>query len=205
METSKSLGPLRLSITVATCGRVSLLGTLESLVNQDWQSEDEVIVVANGDCDSALAVVKRLTALPLFYVSIPQYKGFGGPQRDRAIREASGDVIVFLDDDDAMRPGGLKAIRTTADPRAINMYRAHTDLGILPAGPRLVQSGVTTQNVVVPNAPDRLPRWPARRDGDYWFLRSAVDRGWVFKWHSEIVSIRNAFTHRGEARCIPTA
>ena len=68
----------------------------------------EIIVVANACRDDTIEVARRFgPALPLVLVEEPR-PGLSNA-RNRAMKEARGDLIVWLDDDALVRPGLLRA------------------------------------------------------------------------------------------------
>jgi glycosyltransferase involved in cell wall biosynthesis len=91
-----------LSVVVPTYNREVLLRiTLEALAHQTYPREQfEVIVVSDGASDGTdemVAAYARQAPYPLRLVQ--QVNSGVARARNRAIQEASGEVIVFLDDD----------------------------------------------------------------------------------------------------------
>ncbi|MCM8812081.1 MAG: glycosyltransferase [Candidatus Omnitrophica bacterium] len=100
----------------------SLADTLHSLIGQEVPPGQnfEIIVVDNNSSDDTRAVVEKIiktnAAVPIRYVFEPK-QGLSNA-RNRAIEEASGDIIVFTDDDVVAEPKWLLGISEAfADPR----------------------------------------------------------------------------------------
>jgi GT2 family glycosyltransferase len=94
---------MRISVVIPTYKRPSLLKRcLHALYNQMFNKlEYEVIVVSDGPDESTLLAMRNLLVLqyPVFkLVQLPQKKG-PAAARNAGWREASGDLIVFTDDD----------------------------------------------------------------------------------------------------------
>lgn len=163
-----AVGPVTVSVVVATCGRPSLARTLASITPQLGPG-DEVVVVRDGTGDS------------------------GNTPRNDAMRRCRGSHLLFLDDDDLSIPGALDAVRraAAAHPGKVLLFRMrrgapHNDLvphdGV--NAPRLGE--VSTQTVCVPNDPDRLGVWGGGGEpyaGDWDFVRTTLAMyppdGWV--------------------------
>jgi len=102
-----------LSVVIPTYNRCeSLRVTLEALKRQDAVAGDfEVIVVSDGSTDGTDALLAQWAAEPLPFQLRPFSQPNAGPARarNRGVKEASGEVIVFIDDDVEPRPECLEA------------------------------------------------------------------------------------------------
>lgn len=108
-----------MTITVAICTynrRASLERTLATLAcarvppGCDW----EVVVVDNNSTENIASIVEVLQgALPLRY--IPERQQGLSHARNRALREARGDVVIFTDDDMDVAPGWLEEYSAALD------------------------------------------------------------------------------------------
>src|SRR6478672_4651459 len=112
-----------LSVIISTYNRDPYIVTcLQCLANQTLSLTDyEVVIVDNHSTDNTAALVKDFLArhpqLPFRYVFEGQ-KGvsFG---RDRGIHEASGEILVYLDDDAEAEPDLLE--------NYLNFFRQYPD------------------------------------------------------------------------------
>ena len=101
---------LSISVVVITLNRAEWLkDTLDSLVRQTRQP-DEVIVVDNGSQDNTEGVVSSFAnKLNVKYVS---EKTRGIPYaRNTGVRNATGDIVAFIDDDCIADENWLKYIQ----------------------------------------------------------------------------------------------
>ncbi len=102
---------MRISIVIATKDRANYLErALASLEHQIGAPSFEAIVVDNGSTDDTKGVAERASARGLFpvtYVYEPEPNR--GKARNAGIREASGFLVLFVDDDVQMPPGFLAA------------------------------------------------------------------------------------------------
>ncbi|MEB3280983.1 MAG: glycosyltransferase [Lyngbya sp.] len=78
-----------------------LAETLESALAQTWQHK-EIIVVDDGSTDNSLSVAKRFESSIVKVIS-QENKGQSAAE-NRALREAQGDFIQYLDADDLLSP-----------------------------------------------------------------------------------------------------
>ncbi len=102
---------MRLSVVVPTYDRsAALRACLGALAAQTLPRDRfEVLVVDDGSTDDTEAVVRRFKAtLPVRYLRQPANRGRAAA-RNRGIREATGDVVVFVDSDVFPVPGFLRA------------------------------------------------------------------------------------------------
>ncbi len=83
-----------------------LAGAVASILAQDWESP-ELIIVDDGSTDAIEAAV---AALPVEARLLRQDNAGPAAARNRGIRNATGDVIAFLDVDDLWPSGRLAAM-----------------------------------------------------------------------------------------------
>ncbi len=111
----------KLSIVVCTYNRAeSLLDTIDSLVRQRLApgSSFEVVVIDNNSKDGTRAAVESFKKSPWpvrYFFEAQQGLGYA---RNRGLREAQGDFILFIDDD-AMAEETW-AVRMAARPNVKN-------------------------------------------------------------------------------------
>ena len=102
--------PLELSVVVATYNRQALLlALLDDLRQQDLGADRfEVVVVDDGSRAPVRPKIDSLT-LPYTLTLLEQQNAGQAAARDNGIREASGEVVVILDDDMRLPPHFLRA------------------------------------------------------------------------------------------------
>lgn len=125
------------SVIVPTRGRRSLSATLDSVAEQ-LQPGDELLIRCTQDED------------------------FGNAARRSLIERAAGTHLVFIDDDDQLAHGALATMRRVAaeHPGRVAIFRMrHLDGRVLWSDPVLRERNVSSQMLLVPNAPGKLGRW----------------------------------------------
>lgn len=97
---------------------------IESITAQTWPHV-ETIIVDDGSTDGTLAAARRYANAHVTVLSQPN-RG-PGAARNRALREAQGDYIQFLDADDVLSPDKLGAavelLEASGDPNAVAISR----------------------------------------------------------------------------------
>ena len=91
------------------------------------------------------------------------------------IAKATGDYLMFMDDDDEYVPDALQIVRDTIalNPGRPHLFCMETVEGRILWHDREVRDGnVSTQMIVVPNV--ALPPWGDRYAGDLDFIEGAV-------------------------------
>jgi len=109
---SKDIG-LRLSIIIPTIGRSLLKRTLESIGSQELMLGDEVLVAGDGTQTGAEEMF-HASKLPGVYISLRSSLGKLGPGhtvRNAVMPRATGDYLLYMDDDDWYLPGAFAVIR----------------------------------------------------------------------------------------------
>ncbi|HEX8145382.1 MAG TPA: glycosyltransferase family A protein [Pyrinomonadaceae bacterium] len=105
------------SVVIPTYNRAALiLGTLESVLAQDW-NDYEVILVDDGSTDNTGEVVSKRYARDERVRYIRQENAERGAARNRGLREARGQYVVFFDSDDLMHADHLSTLAAIARAR----------------------------------------------------------------------------------------
>lgn len=100
---------LALSLCVCTRNRAPMLAALLESVVAQTRRPDEVLIVDNASTDDTALLAQRFAEkLPLRHVV--DHGDTIAKVRNRALREASGDVVCFTDDDCILHPGWLHFI-----------------------------------------------------------------------------------------------
>jgi glycosyltransferase involved in cell wall biosynthesis len=110
--------PPTFSVIIPTHNRAATVArALRSVAAQTFD-DYQVIVVDDGSTDASAAFLATLRH-PRFRVLRNEHSQGVSAARNRGARAATGEWIVFLDDDDAMRPEALALLqrRITTDPQ----------------------------------------------------------------------------------------
>src|ERR1019366_6528599 len=148
---------MKLSIIVPTQGRASLTQTLASITAQMLPG-DELIVVRDDSGD------------------------WGHTSRNKAMRQATGNYLLFMDDDDRYVDGAFAVVRAALaehpdQPHLFAMHRHHHEPkedAVLPRTQDVTVGNVSTQMIVVPNDHGKLGTWGSRYEGDFDFIASTL-------------------------------
>jgi glycosyltransferase involved in cell wall biosynthesis len=114
-----------MQLTVALCtynpSRELLLRTLDAIVDQLHTVKDAEIVVIDNNSTPSLAERGYLRDYPLRLIEEPR-QGLTAA-RETAIRQARGDIIVFVDDDNILGEGYLQTV--------MSVFSSDAQLGLL--------------------------------------------------------------------------
>ncbi len=88
-----------ISVVIITLGRETLYTTMKGLFSQNVQSSVEVVLILQGDIDFKRISRMNRSGLPVHVHKLPHGLGVGY-YRNEGIRIASGNVVVFIDDDE---------------------------------------------------------------------------------------------------------
>lgn len=109
-----SLSPPTLSVTVAipTYQRAGMLRqTLAGLVRQDYPHDLlEILIIDNNSPDDTRDVVASFASAPVPPRHLLETQQGANHARNRAIREARGDIIIFGDDDILIEPNWVREL-----------------------------------------------------------------------------------------------
>ena len=117
---------VRASIVVPTYNRAARIGyCLEALRKQDCSVEFEVIVVNDGSTDDTLQILKQYQGVRV----ISQANAGPAAARNRGVQEASGEFVLFTDDDCEPVPNWLEEmLKPFDDPEVVGakgVYRTY--------------------------------------------------------------------------------
>lgn len=128
---------IRLSLIIPTHNRSErLIAALESVIRQDLPAADwECVVVSNNSTDDTVARFGDFAArYPGLNLRLVTEDGPGvSYDRNRGIAETSAPLLVFIDDDERINPGFLRAYA--------DFFDAHPDAVV--AGGRIIAEYVT--------------------------------------------------------------
>jgi glycosyltransferase involved in cell wall biosynthesis len=164
-----------ISVVVPTIGRTSLKRTLQSIVPQ-LDLGDEVVIVGDGPCKHRKGMIESF-GVKVRYMELPRKANdWGGTPRNMGMRNALGNYIAFMDDDDVFLPGAFKAMHET-----INHYTGRAFLfkmmrmgKVIWERPELVIGNVSTQMILMPNRPTTNPVWEGFYEADFKFISDLV-------------------------------
>jgi len=102
---------LQATLIIPTYNRASILsGTLARLAADDCRRLLQVIICDDGSSDETASVAAEFaTRLPLVYLHQEDLGFRAAAARNMGIRQADGDVLIFLDDDCVPMPGFVNA------------------------------------------------------------------------------------------------
>jgi glucosyl-dolichyl phosphate glucuronosyltransferase len=102
---------MKYTVAICTWNRASLLpGALRSVAQQSSPPDYEILVIDNGSTDTTRDVLAKLVRrIPNLRVRTEPHLGLSHA-RNRALREAEGDIVAFLDDDARPEPGWLESL-----------------------------------------------------------------------------------------------
>lgn len=112
-----------LSVVIPTHKRPAILSAcLEHLERQSIATDIEAVVVSDGhDPATVEAVTGKRWSIPVKFFEIP--KSQQGAARNAGVREAAGDLVLFLGDDILLAPGACEA--------HVAAHAGHHDVAVL--------------------------------------------------------------------------
>jgi hypothetical protein len=154
-----------ISVLVASIGRPTLGRTMQSVMGQ-LHPTDQLLIDVNGDCP------------------------WGHAARNRMMKAADGDAIVFMDDDDIYLPDALKLIRIgfREAPDRVHIFKMrYYDGREIWSDEQVREGNVSTQMVCVPNEADAA--WGDRYQGDFDFITAVCTQFGDPVWQPEAIAM----------------
>lgn len=107
--------------------------TLDSVLSQNYLP-DEIVIVDDGSSDNTIEIIeeyKKANKDVLKNIRVFQQKNMGaGAARNRAVKEAAGKWIAFLDSDDIWMSGKMKAVRASMEAHPDSTIIAHDEYAV---------------------------------------------------------------------------
>lgn len=121
---------MKVSVILCTYNRAAFLPRAISSVLRQTYADWELIIIDDGSTDSTRSVVRKLIQEEKrFCYFYQKNKGLAGA-RNAGMRKATGDILTFLDSDDAYHPDHLR--------KRVRYLTLHADVDFLHGGMRLV-------------------------------------------------------------------
>ena len=92
-------------------GAATVAEQLEALAAQDWSEPWELVVVDNGSTDDSMKIVERYrNRFPALRIVDASERPGLAPALNAGVREARGEAVAFVNDDDLVAEGWLAAM-----------------------------------------------------------------------------------------------
>lgn len=169
----------RLSIIVPTHDGEGLDNLFLSL-NYQLNDDDEVVVIGDTHDEALPEVQSQVQKAGFRYLKYDAgHHCYGHCQVNHGISNATGDYLVFIDDDDCFTESAFEAIRRASAEQSIPcvlMFKFWSKRHgmALPVTHEVKESAIGGHCIVAPNIPDRLGKWECRYAGDYDFIVSTL-------------------------------
>ncbi len=179
-----------LSIIIPTTGRPTLERLLRAIRRQSPETETEILCVGDthaGTWAPTLAPVPALCAR--WDARYLEHDGgkhqVGQPQRNYGQTQATGEWLLWSQDDNLYEPEALRQVQTCArQRRSPLLFRVATQWGFTVWQHQVFELGnLDADCLAVPNEPARLGTWADAYEGDYAMIRETCERwGWSHWW-----------------------
>lgn len=185
-----------LSCIVPTCGRDTLARTLKSVRLQAPATEVEIVCVGDSHADTWREALARAPALCAQYEARYVEYDDGGHcvghgQREYGQQQATGEWLLWSQDDSMLLDGALGTIRRAVQqgPAGPRLCRVQTwQAGVVWAKRLLRLGNVDADGIVTPNVPAQLGTWERVYTGDYTFIAETVERWGRVEWVDAIIA-----------------
>jgi glycosyltransferase involved in cell wall biosynthesis len=184
-----STGPVRLSIIIPTISNPLLENTFKSIAyqNSDLHPEDgidEALVIGDGPQAFARSLAEdynTMLGVDLFkYREGPSSHQYGNAQRNFAIPKATGDYLVFMDEDDIFTENAFlnikKHIRENRGKPLLFRFETFGRMVLWQFQGDIGLGRTGGHQTVFPNIPDKLGRWVPENDycADWSYVNSTL-------------------------------
>ncbi len=105
----------RFSILLPTRNRPELLRLAISSVLSQTEGDFELLIVGDGCTDDTAAVVASFSDARIQWFPLPKAPGFGYANRNIALKQAAGEYIAFVADDDLLFSDHLERMAATLE------------------------------------------------------------------------------------------
>jgi hypothetical protein len=126
-----------LSILLPTIGRPTLINTLNSIMKQQWQEEDELVIACDGNVEKVHEIVdpiiKEFSNRKILFVEYKTgHNDWGHTPRNLIMPSLKGEYCIHIDDDDIMTNNAFETIRKDIQSKAfVYFYKMYLPNGEL--------------------------------------------------------------------------
>jgi len=172
-------------ITPTTLERVSLYQTIDAVSAMRAEGDEHIVVIDGDTIPHWLPTPAGVT----YWTCKSRKSIYGNAQRDLGMAKATGQLLVFLDDDDLPGKDAYDVLHALpSDNLTCHMFAMKYNGGATKdAKASIPFSQVGGPQLVVPNRPD-LPKWMSQNlyEADFHFMRGCVNMLSVIE-HPEII------------------
>ncbi len=168
--------PLRISVVIPTHRERGFIDETVLSVVRSIRDDDEIIVVPNGSTTDYVARLRRDFSQRCTFVELAG--GGVAKARNAGFATATGDAVIFLDDDDVLEEGGLEQLRTL-------LATNPTWSGVVG---EVTRFGMTSQG-----APERYPG-PLAPISDLWLIGQCITSPGAVLLRREFVAATGGFS-----------
>lgn len=195
-----------LTVIIPTLCRDTLVRTLDSIAGQRLQEDDQILVCQDSWPGHASDMTPSAAMADTVRSYGPQFQfhqhdagegTWGNDQRNAMIPKATGDWVLFQDDDDIFVPGAFNTIRIMADrqedkgDKSPMYFRFEGPNGTLfwrKAG-EILRNHIGGHCIVAPRGP-KLAAWGKGYTGDYEYVaRTSMNFKDFGYWYPHILSM----------------
>ena len=157
-------------------------------------------MVSDGDQPAAVRIVREEGWSAVRYFTGPRTQCWGNAQRTEGINQATGDYLLFIDDDDVYRRDAFRSLRqaTSDSPDRIVIFRMKRFDGTLWQRPVIEYGQVATPQFVVPNLAGKIGSWLTqdRYESDFDFIGETIELQGEPIWDEHVISTIEPFDWR---------
>ncbi len=178
-----------IGVVIATPGRASILRTLNSILYQGLEPDDDVLIVGDG-YHKATAELVEFLGWPFRYVATEKTRTWGHDQINYGLKHVQGDWLLLQDDDDIFCPRAFDEARDIImkldSPRPVMGRVMSPYLGILWKAP--ATEPLDGHCLLVPNDKAKLGYVGLQYAGDQDWIQSNLKAYDAISWADRIWS-----------------
>jgi glycosyltransferase involved in cell wall biosynthesis len=159
---------MKVSIVTPSFNQAQYLSeTMDSVLGQNYP-EIEYIVMDGGSTDGSVEIIKKHAARLAHWESAPD-KG-QADAINRGLARATGEIVAYLNSDDALAPGAVRAI--------VEGFRAHPGAGVVYGGTEKIDDDgqVVKPKFITPYSRDLLKTFCLVPQPSSFYSRAAWDQ-----------------------------
>ena len=133
-------------VTVCYNSELTIVNTIESIVKQDYDNFEYVIVDGNST-DRTMEIVKKYENQYPFIIAISEPDNGIADAFNKGIRMATGELIALINSDDALAEGALQLVAETYDRTNADVIYGDTIVIDKKNGLRMIKKGGDVERI----------------------------------------------------------